>query len=178
MVCGIYVDLNPIRAKEASTPEEAPHTSAYNRIQGLRQRLRSEAELAASTTESPLPDRWLCELSLQDSLGEPGSNEPVSVCHWRASDKGILSISLEKYLQLLDWTGRQIRADKRGAIPADFAPILDRLGIQRDRWLDAIASFDQWFGVVVGSLTAVTTAAQRAGRRMSRGAGHCAHVFG
>jgi putative transposase len=32
---------------------------------------------------------------------------------------------------LLDWTGRELHRDKRGAIPENLAPILDRLGIDR-----------------------------------------------
>ena len=44
-------------------------------------------------------------------------NEPVPAD--RASNKGCLPMSFAEYLNLLDWTGRQIRADKRGAIPAD-----------------------------------------------------------
>ncbi len=32
---------------------------------------------------------------------------------------------------LLDWTGRELRRDKRGAIPDELAPILDRLGKPR-----------------------------------------------
>jgi len=31
---------------------------------------------------------------------------------------------------LLDWTGRQVRADKRGVIPEHPAPILERLGLR------------------------------------------------
>ena len=34
-----------------------------------------------------------------------------------------------KYLTLLEWTGRQLRAGKRGAIPGQIAPILERLGV-------------------------------------------------
>ena len=46
----------------------------------------------------------------------------------RASDTGFLAMSLESYLKLLDWTGRQLRRDdKRGRIPDQVAPILQRL---------------------------------------------------
>ena len=38
-------------------------------------------------------------------------------------------MSFAEYLNLLDWTGRQLRADKLGAIPQDLAPILERLQI-------------------------------------------------
>ena len=33
LLCGIYVDLNPIRAGEADSPETARYTSVYQRIQ-------------------------------------------------------------------------------------------------------------------------------------------------
>jgi hypothetical protein len=35
----------------------------------------------------------------------------------RVSDQGFLPIEAEHYFMLLDWTGRQLRAGKRGAIP-------------------------------------------------------------
>ena len=174
LVCGIYVDLNAIRAREAETPEQSRHTSAYDRIQGLRQRLGENAE-ETSQTSSPLPDRWLCELTLQDH--DAGLSVAASVSPWRASDKGILPLSLEKYLELLDWTGRQIRSDKRGAIPDSLAPILDRLQIAQEQWLDAITSFDQWFGRVVGSLATLSSTTQRVGHAF-RGVRRCAQVFG
>jgi hypothetical protein len=51
----------------------------------------------------------------------------------RASDQGFLPISLEHYAMLLDWTGRQLRADKRGAIPDHLAPIMERLALNRSK---------------------------------------------
>lgn len=177
LVCGIYVDLNAIRAQEADTPEESRHTSAYDRIQGFQQQQQLGAHAdEISNPNSPRPDRWLCELTLQDS-DEGLPRVVASKSPWRASDKGILPLCLEKYLELLDWTGRQVRSDKRGAIPDSLAPILDRLQIAREQWLDAILYFDQWFGRIVGSCSAVSTAAERAGH-VFRGARQCAQVFG
>ena len=42
----------------------------------------------------------------------------------RASDQGFLPIDTQKYVMLLDWTGREIRENKCGAIPDSLAPIL------------------------------------------------------
>ncbi|MFO7907490.1 MAG: hypothetical protein R6U98_32885 [Pirellulaceae bacterium] len=38
LLCGIYVDLNPIKAGEADSPETAPYTSVFQRIQAQLQR--------------------------------------------------------------------------------------------------------------------------------------------
>jgi hypothetical protein len=37
--------------------------------------------------------------------------------------------NVDGYLKLVDWTGRRVRLNKRGAIPADLAPIVDRLQV-------------------------------------------------
>ena len=125
--------------------------------------------------KKPAPTAYLGCAEQDRDAGLRGAADSESP--WRASDKGILSLSLEKYLELLDWTGRQIRSDKRGAIPASLAPILDRLQIAREQWLDAIASFDQRFGRIIGSATALSSAAQRVGHGF-RGVRQCAQVFG
>ncbi|MGB7344584.1 MAG: hypothetical protein WBD20_10245, partial [Pirellulaceae bacterium] len=44
LACSIYVDLNPVRAAMAATPQDSPHTSAYDRIEGQKgQRIDSAA---------------------------------------------------------------------------------------------------------------------------------------
>jgi hypothetical protein len=47
---------------------------------------------------------------------------------------GIL-FNLKDYLQLVDAKGRMIRTDKRSAIPINLFPILERLSISRQQWL-------------------------------------------
>lgn len=65
--------------------------------------------------------------------------------HRRASHKGFLSMSLADYLQILDWTGRQVRGNKRGAIPGDMAPILERIGMSSEYWLQTVTNFGRLF---------------------------------
>ncbi len=96
---------------------------------------------------------------------------------WRASDKGLLAITLDQYLELLDWTGRQLPASGKCAIPASLEPILVRLGLRPEHWLASVLEFDRRFGFVVGALQRLREAACRAGRRWFRGAAACAAAF-
>ncbi|MEI7699918.1 MAG: transposase, partial [Planctomycetia bacterium] len=70
------------------------------------------------------------------------------------------------YLQLLDWTGRQIRRDDVGSIPEEFAPILERLECSADLWLDYIRSFRKLFRNEAG--LAANCRAFRGQRRLNR----------
>jgi hypothetical protein len=68
----------------------------------------------------------------------------------RASNKGCLPMTLDQYLSLLDWTGRQIRKDKPCGIPAECAPILERLQCSAETWLDFVNNFLQRFRNAAG----------------------------
>ena len=70
----------------------------------------------------------------------------------RASEGGFLPLTLNAYLKLVDWTGRLIRRDKRGSIPADRAPILDRLPIAGERWLESVTHLGRLDAVLVGQI--------------------------
>src|SRR5208283_4320707 len=63
----------------------------------------------------------------------------------RASDRGLLPMTLQSYLELLDWTGRQLRAGTRGVIPQGLESILDRLQVSAESWLETVAQFGRRF---------------------------------
>jgi hypothetical protein len=94
MACMAYVDLNPIRAKMAKTPEQSDYTSAKKRIR--------EAQQTPPEVHTPYQPRTLCPF-----VGYPRDPMPQG-----------LPYKLSDYLELLDWTGRIIRDDKRGTIQA------------------------------------------------------------
>jgi hypothetical protein len=100
-----YVDLNPIRAGISKTPEESEFTSIYDRIKRIR---------------------------------NPESQNIVRIPLRRFVDeekgRSAIPYSLRDYLLLVDWSGRSIRAGKRGFIAAHAPPILKRLNIDAEAW--------------------------------------------
>jgi hypothetical protein len=47
---------------------------------------------------------------------------------------GLASITTEDYLDLIDWTARLTRVDKRGRIEATEPPVLRKLGLSERQW--------------------------------------------
>ncbi len=87
----------------------------------------------------------------------------------RASDQGFLPIPVDHYVMLLDWTGRELRADKRGAIPDDLAPIVDRLGLNRSNWVETVRGFGRLFKQAAGRSSSLVDAAARRSRHWFQG---------
>jgi hypothetical protein len=183
LACSAYVDLNPIRARLAQTPETSDFTSAQRRIQALSSEREGSSnvasraapaihdgrqprnrQLAASPTP---PDAWLARLPLDEAASLPGS--APSGCAARCSDRGFLPMSVQEYLQLLDWTGRQILSGRQGAIPATLAPIFSRLGMDTSGWLTLAADFGRLFQRVAGSPSSVACQRTRCGHRFRAG---------
>lgn len=162
LACSIYVDLNPIRARIAETPETSLYTAAFERI-AARQAAAGRAPGDCSARDawlSPVPDADVPEMRREVPMPRPPS---------RASNRGFLPLALDDYLSLLDWTGREVRSDKRGAIPAQLRPILERLAVNADTWLDTIQSFGRWFHRAVGRASNMAARASRSGKHWFQG---------
>jgi hypothetical protein len=81
------------------------------------QALLDDAALAATTTPT----------HLEPFVGGEHQDNPIG-----------LNFSLPDYLELKDWVGQAIRVDKTGVIPSELAPILERLNIAPEVWLDSV----------------------------------------
>ena len=54
------------------------------------------------------------------------------------------------YLELLDWTARQVVEGRSGATPKHVAPLLQRLGLSEATWCSVVNGFGRLFSMVAG----------------------------
>lgn len=153
MACMAYVDLNPIRAAMAKTPERSDFTSIKQRI---------DKGQAASTANHPHQQ----PKTLLPFVGNPRQDRP----------KG-LPFRFTDYLELVDWTGRILREDKRGQIEDALPPILQRLNLEAKHWLYLTQHFESPFKTFVGAAYQLKRACERLGYQRTPGIRHCETWF-
>ena len=119
--CMAYVDLNPVRAKMDKTPEASKHTSIKARI-----------EVAKANQTQPK--------NLFPFIGYEREDQPQG-----------LPFKLTDYLELIDLTGRLVREDKRGSLDISLAPILQRINLTSEQWLEVSTGFEKHFTTAIGS---------------------------
>ena len=149
LTCMGYVDLNPIRASIAETPESSDFTSIQARISALRQDTPADA------------------LPLLAFAGDENSNNSANT----------LPLHLDDYLTLVDWTGRAQRQDKRGAIPDHLPALFERLAVTHDQWLEAVAKASHRYGLAKGPLVRIHAYAKQLGKRWIRGQSLCRSFY-
>jgi hypothetical protein len=86
-----------------------------------------------------------------------------------ATRANAIPYSFDDYLELVDWTGRTVRADKRGAIDDRLPPIVQRLQIDADAWEQAMQPHGNLFGRAMGRLDHMRLHANTLGQSWVRG---------
>jgi hypothetical protein len=137
----------------AVTPEDSDHTSIKQRIQ--------KAHCAAQPNHSQQQTKGLLPFA-----GNSRADMP----------KG-LPFRLTDYLELVDWTGRIMREDKRSAIPEHLPPILDRLNVDTTQWLYLTKNFESPFKGLVGSVFRLKQACKKLGYERTPGRRSCECFF-
>ena len=136
-----YVDLNPIRAKTARSLEKSDYTSIQQRI----------------NKQLKKPHRHNIPLIPMLSASEQNKQND-------------LVFSTEDYLQLVDWAGRSIRHKKHGFIHSERPPILTRLNIQSDGFIQLMKKSDDLSQLTaIGSPAALTHYMEKLERKLIKG---------
>ncbi|WP_049752962.1 hypothetical protein [Psychromonas ingrahamii] len=136
-----YVDLNPIRAKMASRIECSEYTSVHECIHG-----KASQKITAASEGDPIKPLY----------GFVGDNP-------QDASQGI-PFSLIDYLELLDWTSRVLRNDKRGMVLVTQPQSLDTLEIDDNSWCELACSFGKNYQGAVGSLEELASYAEHTGK--------------
>ncbi|NHZ69691.1 MAG: transposase, partial [Thermotogales bacterium] len=141
LTCMAYVDLNPIRAGISPTPESSDFTSIQARIQAL---------------QTNTSDTDCLRLKLFHDPGRKDLTDTLPYC-------------LQDYLELIDWTGRAVREDKRGAISAEIPKILERINIDPGQWQQLMQPKGKLFSSAIGRIDTMRLYAQSIGQSWCQG---------
>lgn len=149
--CMAYVDINPVRAGIAETPEQSNFTSIQQRI-----RQTSQFNAAEKTVETPLHLPNLMRFS-------PETDQ--------------LPFSLTNYMELLDWSGQITHPSKRAKIRLKRPSILQQLNIEPHHLIRYLNRKEQGFIYVIGTRQAIKATASKLGRKFLKGISAANRLF-
>jgi hypothetical protein len=173
LACMIYIDLNPVRSKVAKSIEDSIFTSGYDRMNAHTAQMNLNAlqetkykeedsltyhQKKEIKTEKKIikNSSWLSPLATNLTKKENKPETNLLQTTTTLTPQPFLSITVEKYLELLDLTGREYHEKKPGIIADKFAPILEAMGFQHEHWMLRIKKYDSWFYRVIGPLASLT----------------------
>ncbi len=82
-----------------------------------------------------------------------------------------LPLKLGEYLALVEWTGKQVRPDKRGVIPKQAPSVLQRFESRPDRWAVRVKAIGSGYWRIVGEAQDLIAWAERLHQRWIKGIG-------
>ncbi|MBZ0072214.1 MAG: transposase [Gammaproteobacteria bacterium] len=150
-----YVDLNPIRANMAATPEASEYTSVAERMAALVPGAegRKSSKPARSMANEAAPEASTAPLPAVPYKADLAQlpRQPLMPFDATARQGAAIPFSFEDYLDLVETTGRCLRPDKRGSITEDVPKLLQRLAIDPGQFIDCATELMSRFGSAIGA---------------------------
>ncbi len=149
--CMAYVDLNPIRANMAKTPEQSKYTSVHKRIMLIKKGKKTpnslERFVGINQTDVGIPFKLNDYLELIDWTGRAIRHEQLPSGY------------------------------KRGSISESLPPILERLNLPAEAWKILTTEFEHQFKNWVGSEHSVKQACANQGYQRAPNTHHQRRLF-
>lgn len=155
----VYVDLNPIRAGIANTPEDSDYTA-------IKQRILCAVETVGVNKNSGAKQ----EKTSFDNAVQPKTLMPFAS---KLNQNNVLphfNLTLSEYLILVEYTGRMQKADKIGYIPDELPDILERIKFQPKVWRQFISNISG-FSYAIGNIHELKEFGKSGRKRAFKGAG-------
>jgi len=178
LACMAYVDLNPVRAKMAQSLESSEFTSVYDRITARQAR----AELAALQAQDTSGETDFAPMTPEQSALVAQAREEAGAAAWlcpfdQNNGHTLLALREEDYLKLRDWTGRCFVHGKQGALPEGMPPLLEKMELDVEQWVESVRRYGGLFHRVAGKLTTLRRKAHELGQHWLVGVRACRCVF-
>jgi len=148
-----YVDLNPIRAGIAETPEDSDYTSIQERLADARTATAPTSFTAAEPATALMPF------------------DATSQAPWA------ISFDFADYVELVEYTGRAQHPRKKGRIDVRQPKILVRLGLDAEAFIAYSSRFLKAFGSAVGVPASLVDLCERRQAKYLRGMQAARQVF-
>lgn len=160
-----YVDLNPIRAKMAETPEDSAHTSVAERMAALKPVGKATARRASAAIPEKKPTKMpvdrgsppaaagvtsILTLRRETHLAQLPL-QPLMPFHATNRLRAAIPFAFEDYLDLVEATGRSLHPNKRGLINERVPKLLRRLAIDPERFIECATGMMKQFGSAIGA---------------------------
>lgn len=161
LVTAAYIDLNPLAAGLAATPEQSDHTSFRARIDHCRTQdaIGTLRDALSTQTHDPAQEAGIWLLPVDDRRPAEGARAGL-----------MPGFTLSCYCRLIDWSSRLLR-DGKAHVPAEVAPIFVRLRTDPLEWTATVSQLfahRRCTGSHFGSASQLTEAARSRGRRWHR----------
>jgi len=158
LTCMTYVDLNPIRAGIAGSLEDSDFTS-------IQQRLAERAGTAITTGQE---------------AGRPSARKRPALLGFAkdGAEEEPLTIDFESYVDLLAATGVVLQAGEgTPGLPDRTRRTLERVGVNREHWIEAVRDYRQRFFSMVGCVHRIEVYCARTDRDRAKGSRWAEQVF-
>ncbi|MFM7180146.1 MAG: hypothetical protein ACKO2G_01580 [Verrucomicrobiales bacterium] len=195
LACMAYVDLNPVRARMATSLEESRLTSVHDRVcaKRARRKIQESGDRGQESGEKGLTpvqaalieeakvecgrDEWLCrfEDDRVKSFAPRDSGAEGDAPGDSVGAHTVLGMGFADYLELLEWTGRCVIDGKRGALPDSARPVLERMELDVENWVGTVEKYGSLYHRVAGKVENLQRKAKEmgqqwlSGQRKSRG---------